>query len=163
MPIILALIINQIRSERYKRILQTVTYLPHFISTVVVVGMIVIFLSPRAGIYGALMRLLGEEPVNIVGKKEYFRWIYVFSDIWQHTGWNSIIYLAALSSIDPTLYEASVIDGANKWQQIWHIDIPSLVPTMVILLILSAGGILGVGFEKVYLMQNSTNIAVSEV
>jgi putative aldouronate transport system permease protein len=162
-PIVLALMLNQVKNERYKKLLQTTTYLPHFISTVVVVGMILVFLSPRAGIYGLIASFFNMKPENIAGKTDAFRWLYVLTDLWQHTGWNSILYLAALAGIDPTLYEAAVIDGANKWRRIIHIDIPSLIPTMIILLILSSGGILNVGFEKVYLMQNSSNIAVSEV
>jgi putative aldouronate transport system permease protein len=162
-PIILALILNQIRKERFKRLIQTVTYMPHFISTVVIAGMLLVFLSPETGMYGQLCQLIGIKPQNILGDSSQFRSIYVLSDIWQHTGWNSIIYLAALSSIDLNLYEAAAIDGANKWKRMIHIDIPSIVPTAVILLILSAGNILNVGFDKVYLLQNSLNLSTSEV
>ena len=162
-PILLALLINQLRSEKYKKLIQTATYLPHFISTVVIVGMILVFLSPRAGLYGNVMRFIGSEPVNLMGQRHMFRWVYVFSEIWQRTGFNSIIYLAAISSIDPSLYEAATIDGANRWQRMIYIDIPYLVPTMVILLILSAGNVLNVGFDKVFLMQNASNLGVSEV
>jgi len=162
-PIILALYLNQLRSDRSRRFLQTVTYLPYFISTVVLVGMILVFLSPRIGIYGILARALGTEPQVLMGKENLFVPIYVASDIWQRTGWNSIIYLAALSAIDPSLYEAAVIDGANRWQKIRYIDIPSLTPTMIILLILATGHLLNVGFEKVFLMQNPSTIARSEV
>lgn len=162
-PILLALFLNQIQNQRYKRVLQTVTYLPHFISTVVIVGMILVFLSPRAGLYGIIMRFFGHEPANLMGKADLFAPIYVLSGVWKSSGWGSIIYLAALSAIDPTLYEAAVIDGANRWQKIIHIDIPSLTQTMTILLILTAGTVLGIGFEKVYLMQTASNIARSEV
>lgn len=162
-PIILSLILNQLRSERYKRLIQTVTYMPHFISTVVIVGMLTVFLSTKNGIYKYFCDLLGKEPVNLMGSKQMFTWLYVFSGIWQHTGWNTIIYLAALSSIDVGLYEAATIDGANRWQRMIHIDIPSIVPTMVILLILDSGSVLSVGFEKIFLMQNASNEAVSEV
>ena len=162
-PIILSLILNQLRSERYKRLIQTVTYMPHFISTVVIVGMLTVFLSTKNGIYKYFCDLLGKEPVNLMGSKQLFPWLYVFSGIWQHTGWNTIIYLAALSSIDVGLYEAATIDGANRWQRMVHIDIPSIVPTMVILLILDSGSVLSVGFEKIFLMQNASNEAVSEV
>lgn len=163
-PIILALLINQIRGAKSKKITQTITYMPHFISVVVVVGMIKVLLSSSGGLYGGLAHLFGiAEPINILGKAELFKWIYVLSDVWQHTGWNSIIYIAALSSVDPLLYEAATVDGANRWHKIRHIDFPALVPTMIILLILSTGSILGVGFEKIYLMQNSLNVAVSEV
>ena len=164
MPVIFALMLNQIRRERFKRMLQTITYLPHFISTVVVVGMMLVFFSPRTGLYGNLARLVGvADPPHILGMAHNFKWFYVLSDVWQHTGWNSIIYLAALSAIDPALYEAAIIDGANKWQRLVHIDVPSIMPTMVILIILSSGSILNVGFEKVFLMQNGSNAGVSEV
>lgn len=164
MPIFLALILNQIRAPRFKRVLQTVTYMPHFISTVVMVGMLIVFLTPSTGIYGHMMRALGvEEPNNLLADRTVFRSLYVFSDIWQHTGWDSIIYLAALSAVDPTLYEAATVDGANKPRLIWHIDIPHLLPTVVILLILRAGNIMSVGFEKVFLMQNDLNLPISEI
>ena len=162
-PIILALILNQIHYNFYKRVIQTVTYLPYFISTVVIVGMLLLFLSPRTGLYAIVMDALGKTPLNLLGKTDYFRWIYVISGIWQHMGWNSIIYLAAMSSIDPELYEAAVIDGANQWRRMIHIDIPCLVPTIIILLILSSGNVLNVGFDKVFLMQNPSNLEVSEI
>lgn len=163
LPIILALLLNQIRSPRGKKISQTITYMPHFISVVVVVGMINILLSPSGGINGGICSALGIEAVNFLGKESAFRWIYVLSDAWQHTGWSSIIYIACLAGVDPSLYEAATVDGANRLDKIIHIDLPSLVPTMTILLILNAGSVLGIGFEKIYLMQNSTNIGVSEV
>lgn len=162
-PIALALVLNQIRSEKYKRLIQTVTYMPHFISTVVIVGMLSVFLSTKYGIYRYFCDQLGVAPVNLMGNKNVFPWLYVFSGIWQHTGWNTIIYLAALSAVDEGLYEAATIDGANRWQRMVHIDIPCLVPTMIILLILDSGSILSVGFEKIFLMQNSSNLMVSEV
>lgn len=163
-PIVLALLINQIKGARMKKITQTITYMPHFISVVVIVGMIKVLISPTGGLYGGLAHLIGiTDPVNILGKAELFKWVYVLSDVWQHAGWNSIIYIAALSSVDPKLYEAATVDGANRWHKIRHIDFPALIPTMIILLILSTGNILGVGFEKIYLLQNSLNVAVSEV
>jgi putative aldouronate transport system permease protein len=162
-PILLALLLNQMRSEGLKRTIQTVTYMPHFISTVVIVGMLMVFLSPNTGLYGQISRLLGIEPNNILGNAGMFRTIYVLSDIWQHTGWNSIIYLAALSAVDLSLYEASHMDGANKLQRMIYIDIPCLVPTAIILLVLSTGNILNVGFDKAYLMQNDLNLRTSEV
>jgi len=161
-PIFLALTLNQLRSERFKRVVQTVTYLPHFISTVVLVGMLFVFLSPSYGIWGAMATALGVEPVNIMGEKNMFKWVYVISGIWQNCGWDAIIYLAALSSIDTSLYEAAMIDGANRWHRIWYIDIPSIIPTMTILLILSSGGFLSVGFDKVFLMQTDATLSVSE-
>ena len=162
-PIILALIINQIKNSKVKKFIQTVSYMPHFISVIVLVGMLSIFLSPSSGIIGHIYRSLGLEAVNFMGATKYFRFIYVFSDIWQHSGWNSIIYIAALSAIDPNLYEAAEVDGASRWQKLVMIDIPSLIPTIVILLILNSGNILNIGFEKIYLMQNSMNLPVSEV
>ncbi len=162
-PVMLSLILNQLRSERYKRLIQTVTYMPHFISTVVIVSMLSVFLSTKYGIYRYFCDLMGAQPVNLMGSTTLFRWLYVFSGIWQHTGWNTIIYLAALSSIDVGLYEAATIDGANRWQRMVHIDIPSIVPTMIILIILDSGSVLSVGFEKIFLMQNPSNESVSEV
>lgn len=164
LPILLAILINQIGKEKVKRFAQTVTYMPHFVSVVVVVGMMNILLSPSGGIYGAAMNILGLEPVNLLAKPGLFRWLYVLSDAWQHTGWNSIIYIAALSSVDPTLYEAAKVDGANRMQRIFHIDLPALVPTFVILLILNTGTIMSGGaFEKVFIMQKDPVLSVAEV
>ncbi len=162
-PIIVALTLNQMRAQKFKRLYQTISYLPHFISTVVMVGIIIIILSPSTGLLGALYKLFGGQAPNLMGMKSAFASIYVWSDVWQHTGWNSIIYFAALSSIDPSLYEAATVDGASRVQKIFSIDIPMLLPTASILLILSAGNIMNVGFEKVYLMQNNLNMQVSEV
>ncbi|MDR1787378.1 MAG: ABC transporter permease subunit [Treponema sp.] len=161
-PIFLALTINSLKARRYKRVFQTVTYMPYFISTVVLVSMINLFLSP-SGLYGNLQKALALPVTNILTTPEVFRHAYVWSGVWHGMGWGSIIYLAALSSIDPALYEAATIDGASKWQQIIHIDLPSIMPTAIILLILNAGHILSVGFEKVFLMQNAVNLASSEV
>lgn len=163
LPILLALAVNQMRAQRFKRLFQTVTYLPHFISTVVMVGLIMIFLSPGSGLIGHLYRLFGTEAPNLMGSAAAFPHIYVWTDIWQHAGWDSIIYLAALSSIDPALYEAATVDGASRLQRIRHIDLPLLLPTACILLVLRAGNIMNVGFEKVYLMQNNLNAASSEI
>lgn len=162
-PIIMALMINQMRQKRFKKIFQTTMYLPHFISTVVMVGLIIIILSPRSGLIGQIYGLLGESAPNLMGNARAFSSIYVWTDVWQHTGWDSIIYLAALSVIDPTLYEAATVDGASRMQKLRFIDIPMILPTASILLILRAGGIMSVGFEKVYLMQNSLNITHSEI
>ncbi|WP_350338272.1 ABC transporter permease [Clostridium caldaquaticum] len=162
-PIILALVINQMRAKRFKKTFQTITYMPHFISTVVMVGLIMIILSPDSGILNHLSKLFGVQAPNLMGSAKAFSHIYVWSDVWQHTGWDSIIYLAALSAVDPSLYEAATIDGANNWQKIHHIDIPMLASTAGILLILRVGGLMGLGFEKVYLMQNTLNIGSSEV
>jgi len=163
MPVILALILNQMRRRAFKRVFQTITYLPHFISTVVIVGMLLIMLSPGSGLIGNIYRLFGAAAPNLMGRAAAFSSIYAWSDVWQHTGWDSIIYLAALSSVDPALYEAATVDGASRWQRLKYIDLPMLLPTACILLILRAGNVMNVGFEKVYLMQNSLNISASEV
>ncbi|GAB2700703.1 ABC transporter permease subunit [Paenibacillus thermoaerophilus] len=162
-PIVFALFVNQMRQNWFRRFFQTVTYMPHFISTVVLVGLMLILLSPGNGLIGNLYRLFGAEAPNLMGSAGLFSSVYVWSDVWQQTGWNSIIFLAALSAVDPSLYEAAKADGASRWQNIWHIDIPMLMPTAITLLILRVGGLLGVGFEKVYLMQNNLNITGSEV
>ncbi|UUZ80169.1 ABC transporter permease subunit [Paenibacillus sp. P26] len=162
-PIILALILNQIRRMKAKQILQTTVYLPHFISTIVLVGMLNVLLSPETGIVGHLMKSIGMGDVNLLASTKTFIPVYVLSDIWQHCGWNSIIYLAALSTVDPQLYDSAKIDGASRWQTILYVDIPALVPTIIILFILSMGNILSTGFEKIFLMQNSLNLPVSEV
>jgi putative aldouronate transport system permease protein len=162
-PIMLALMINQMRVNRFKHVFQTVTYMPHFISTVVMVGLILILSSPSTGLIGNIYRLLGAEAPNLMGSAEWFSSVYVWTDVWQHAGWDSIIFIAALSAVDPSLYEAAKVDGASRWQRIRFIDIPMLLPTAIILLILRIGGLLGVGFEKVYLMQNNLNISSSEV
>lgn len=157
-PIALALLINQIGSTRIKGFTQTITYMPHFISTVVMVSVIQIFLAPGSGILG---RFFGD--TSLMGDPGAFAHIYWISEIWQHTGWNCIIYLAALSSVDLSLYEAAKIDGAGRLQLIRHVDIPAILPTAGILLIMNMGSVLGVGFEKVFLMQNTLNIQASEV
>lgn len=162
-PIVLALIVNQVVHAGRKRLMQTATYLPHFISTVVIVGMLQVFLSPSSGLLTRLAGFLGIADANFLGDTSTFVPVYVISDVWQHCGWNSIIYLAALSRVDTQLYEAAKIDGASRVKLIRHVDIPALVPTMVVLLILSMGGVLSTGFEKVLLMQNALNLPVSEV
>ncbi|AUS98638.1 sugar ABC transporter permease [Clostridium thermosuccinogenes] len=162
-PVIFALMLNQLRQEKFKRMIQTITYAPHFISTVVLVGMMMVFLSPRSGLINNIIQMLGGEPIFFMAKKEWFIPLYILSDIWQNTGWNTIIYLAALTSVNPELYEAAIVDGATKLQRIKHIDIPAILPTIVITLIFACGGIMNVGFEKVFLMQNSLNREVSDV
>lgn len=162
-PIILALILNQIRRKKAKQLMQTTVYLPHFISVIVLVGMLNVLLSPETGIVGHLMKSMGLGHINLLASTSTFIPTYVISDIWQHCGWNSIIYLAALSTVDPQLYDSAKIDGANRWQTIRYIDIPALVPTIIILFILSMGNILSTGFEKIFLMQNALNLPVSEV
>jgi putative aldouronate transport system permease protein len=162
-PIFLALLINEIKNRRYQKLIQNITYVPHFLSVVVIVGMLNIFLDPAYGIVNRLVMLLGGGAVDYMRKAEWFRIIYVFSDIWQHAGWNSIIYLAALNGIDPSLYEAASIDGASRLQKIMYISIPGILPTIMILLILQIGSIMDVGFEKVLLMQNPINASKSDI
>ncbi len=162
-PIILALLINQIKWRKGKRILQTTVYLPHFISIVVVVGLLNVLLSPNTGIIGHLLNALGFKDLNLLASPSTFVPVYVLSDIWQHVGWNSIIYLAALSSVDPQLYDSAKIDGANRWQIIRNVEIPAIIPTIIILLILNMGSIISTGFEKIFLLQNPLNLPVSEV
>lgn len=163
LPIALALLCNQIRNQKFKKVFQVTTYLPHFISTMVMCGLILIFLSPSSGIIANFFRLFGVELPNLMASVSAFKHVYVWSDIWQHLGWDSIIYLAALSAIDPTYYEAATIDGASTMQKIRYIDIPLILSTAMILLILRAGGILSVGFEKVLLLQNTQNSMGSEI
>ena len=163
LPIILALLCNQMAAKRFKKFFQVSTYLPHFISTVVMCGMILLFLSPTSGIIPKLMSYLGVQMPNLMGQPEAFRHVYVWSDVWQHCGWDSIMYIAALSSVDPSLYEAATVDGANQWQKMLKIDIPMLLPTATVLLILRSGSIMSVGFEKVYLLQNNLNLTTSEI
>ena len=163
LPIALALMCNQMKTKMFKKVFQVVTYLPHFISTMVMCGLILIFLSPSSGLLANIFGVLGVEVPNLMADADAFKHVYVWSDIWQHLGWDSIIYLAALSSIDPTYYEAATIDGASTLQKIRHIDLPLIMPTAMVLLVLRAGSILGIGFEKVYLLQNTQNILSSEI
>ena len=162
-PIILALMVNEIRRPRIKKTIQTITYAPFFISVVVLVNMINVFLSQPDGLFNQALQFFGFETVNFLGRSAYFRTIFISSGIWQSIGWNSIIYIAALSSVDMEQHEAAMIDGASKLQRIWHINIPCIIPTAVILFILSTGHIMSVGFERIFLMQNALNLDVSEV
>ncbi len=163
MPVILALMLNQIGNQKYKRIVQTVSYAPHFISMVVFVGMLFLFTSPSVGIINILAEKIGLPRIYYMGNVAWFRPVYVLSDIWQETGWGAIIYLAALSGINPELYEAATIDGATKFQRILHIDIPAILPTVTILLVLRVGAIMSLGFEKAFLMQTPLNLDYSEI
>ncbi len=162
-PVILALLLNNTLKTRFKKFVQIVTYMPYFISTVVMVGIIIQFLSPKVGIVNYFITALGGPEIDFMGKPEYFRHIYVWTNIWQGTGWTAIIYLSALSSIDPGLHEAALVDGANRFQRMWHIDIPGILPTIAIMLTLRMGNIMNIGFEKIFLMQNNLNISTSEV
>lgn len=163
LPILLAIICNQIRVEKFKKFFQVTTYLPHFISTMVMCGMLILFFSPSSGLIANFLSIFGIDMPALLSNPESFAGVYVWSDVWQHVGWDSIIYLAALSAIDPTYYEAATMDGASRLQKIRHIDLPLLLPTTMILLILRAGGLLSVGFEKVLLLQNPLNLAGSEI
>lgn len=162
-PIVLALIVNQLQTPRFKKFTQTVLYSPSFISVVVVVGMIHLLFSPRAGIVNNAIEVLGGQPVFFMGAPEWFRPLYIGSDIWQNAGFSMIVYLAALTAIDPALHEAARVDGANKWRRIWHIDIPGILPVITILFILAIGNLFNLGFEKVLLMQTDLNLPTSEV
>lgn len=162
-PIIMALVLNQIKNERYKKFIQTVTYAPHFISVVVLCGMLIVFLSPSIGFVNNLIAMFGGERIHFMGVPEYWKHIFVWSDIWQNTGWNAIIYVAALAGINPELYEAAKVDGASKLKCIWHIDLPGIAPTMTILLIMKMGSIMGLGYQKALLLQNTLNIDASEI
>ncbi|WP_304942243.1 ABC transporter permease [Vallitalea guaymasensis] len=162
-PIILALILNSFRHKKYRKVIQTVTYAPNFISTVVMCGMLLLFLSPSVGIINNVIEFFGGNSINFMAEKSYWRHIYVWSGVWQGMGWSSVIYFAALSSVSPELHEAAIVDGATKFQIVRYIDFPSIIPTATILLILSCGSILSVGFEKVFLLQNDLNLSVSQV
>ena len=164
-PIILALLINEIKSNRFKNTVKTITYAPHFVSTIVVVGMMTAMCSPSTGVINTIMLKLGiwKEPLYLMGRAQYFRPMYIISAIWKDCGWNAIIFISALAAIDVSLYEAAEVDGANRWQQLIKITLPSIIPTIVIMLILESGKVLNVGFEKAYAMQNDLNLSVSEV
>ena len=163
LPIVIALMCNQMNAKRFKKFYQVSTYLPHFISTVVMCGMIVLFLSPSNGVLPKLMSLIGVKMGDLMGMPRAFSSIYAWTEVWQHVGWDSIMYIAALSAVDPQLYEAAVVDGANKWQKILYIDLPLLIPTAIVLFILRSGSVMSVGFEKVYLLQNDLNLSSSEI
>ena len=162
-PIILAIMLNETKNQRFKKAVQLATYAPYFISTVVIVSMLIQFTDGRIGIINKLTGVFGADPVNFMGKKEWFRHLYVWSGVWQGAGYGAVIYIAALSGISTELYEAARIDGANKWKRVFYIDLPMLLPTVSIMLILNLGQVMNIGFEKVYLMQNAANSAVSEV
>ena len=162
-PVILALMLNYCVNRRFGKIVQTVTYMPYFISVMVLVGMMNIFFSTNYGVVNTVLQALGIEPFSFMSSEKSFRHMYVWSGIWQGMGYSSVIYFAALSGIDPTLYEAAELDGASKLQRIRYIDLPSIMPTVVIMLIMSAGNLMSIGFEKAYLMQNDRNSGVSEI
>lgn len=163
-PIILAILFNELKNRTFKRFVQTISYMPHFLSTVVIAGIIVIFLSPTTGIVNHLLeRWFGIEPIMFLGLPEWFRTIYIGSEIWQRIGWGTILYLAAIAGIDPTLYEAAKIDGASRFQQIRHITFVGMVPVMIILFVLNLGSFMEVGFQKILLLYNPMNYETSDV
>ena len=161
-PIILALSLNEVKNYRYKKLVQTVSYLPHFLSTDVIVGMLAAFLNVD-GVVNRLLENFGLGPYRFMLEAKYFRSVYIGSNIWQNAGWSSIIYLAALSAIDPQLYEAARIDGANRWHQMLHVTLPGIAPTITILFILETGRIMDVSFQKILLLMNGTNMPVADV
>lgn len=162
-PIVIALILNEISNGTYKKVIQTVLCAPHFISTVVMVGMIFLFTNESRGLINNIISFLGLERIPFMAKEGWFRTVYIASGIWQGAGWSSIIYIAALAGVDTQMHEAAIIDGASRMQRIWHINLPSIKPTIVILLLMNMGSMLTVGFEKIYLMQLPLNLDVSEV
>lgn len=163
LPILFALLLNEVRYPRFKKVVQTVSYAPHFISTVVLVSMLNLFLDSNNGIVNKLIGLFGIGPYSFMSNSAWFPNIYVLSDIWQNLGWNAVIYISALAGVDIELHEAAKIDGANRLQRICHVDIPSIFPTIAIMLILQTGNLMTVGFEKAYLMQNALNTGTSEI
>lgn len=165
LPIVFALMLNTIKSKRVKKLAETITYMPHFISVVVIVSILNMVLSPVNGLYGSIFRLFGGNgyPTDIRSDANAFRHLYVWSEVWQNMGWETIIYTAALSSVSQAQHEAAMIDGASRWKRILHVDLPAIMPTICIMLILRCGSVMSIGFEKVYLMQNVTNLSASEV
>lgn len=163
LPIVLALALHYTKNLKFKKFVQTVTYAPHFLSTVIICSMIIMFLSPRSGIINSLLELFGFERVFFMSIPSAFKHIYVWSGVWQGCGWSSIIYMAALAGIDTSIHESAMLDGASKLQRIWHIDLPGILPTIVTLLILNTGSLMNTGFEKIFLLQNSLNASASEV
>lgn len=162
-PIIFALVLNEVKNKTFKKTVQTISYLPHFISTVVIAGMLIQFLSPRGGIVNNIIGAFGISPISFMTEASMFRTIYIASDIWQGLGWGAIIYLAALGGINPELYEAARIDGANKMRQVFAITLPGIAPTIITVFILNTGKVLEIGFEKVFLLQNAAIMETADI
>ncbi|MDR2418376.1 MAG: ABC transporter permease subunit [Treponema sp.] len=162
-PIILAILLNQLEHPRFKKLVQTSIYIPHFISTVVMAGMLYLFLSPTNGIFNKFIEMFGGAPIYFMAEPSWFRTLFIGSDIWQHAGWSTILYIATLTGIDPELYEAATVDGATKRQKIWHIDLPHLIPIAVMMLILSCGSLLVSNTDKALLMKTAANSAKSDI
>lgn len=163
MPILLALAINELSGRHYKKIVQMVTYLPYFISTVVLVGIMQNIFSVRTGLINNVITLFGGTATDFMGKPGLFRSMYVWSGVWQGMGYSAVIYIAALASVDPSLTEAAIIDGASRFKRVWYVDLPTILPTIVIQLIMAMGSVMSVGFEKIYLLQNPVNLELSEI
>lgn len=164
LPIIFALVLNSTRSRKFRTVTQTIVTMPHFISVVVLVGILLQIFNSRTGVYGTMMEsITGAYPEDLFSKPANFRHMYVWSGVWQQFGWNSIVYIAALAAVSPELHEAAQIDGASRFQRMLHVDFPAILPTITIMLILRMGSVMTIGFEKVYLMQNSLNLTASEI
>lgn len=163
MPIILALLINEIKNTKFQKVVQNITYMPNFLSVVVIVSMLTLFSNRDYGLFNKIGALFGAAPVDFMSKPAWFQPLYVFSNVWQYMGFNAIIYIAALASVDQELYEAASIDGASRMQKIIHISLPCIMGTIIIMFIMRIGSLMSVGFEKVYLMQNSVTLSASEV
>ncbi|KRE82394.1 protein lplB [Paenibacillus sp. Soil766] len=162
-PVVIAVVLNEVRVRWFKKFVQTAIYMPHFISWVVVVGITIILFATQEGAINKGLASAGFERIELLTDPNYFRWVYVFQSIWKEAGWNAVIFLAALAAVDPTLYEAAVVDGANRWKQMLYITLPALKGTIIILFILRLGHVMDIGFEHIYLMQNSLNLSVSDV
>ncbi len=162
-PILLALMLNEINSIRFRKVLQNITYIPYFLSIVVVVSMLKLFTDQRYGVFNMMVQALGMKALPLMESEKYFRPLYVLSNVWQNMGWNAIIYIAALAGVDSALYEAATVDGASRWQKIIHVSLPCILPTIVTMFILRIGQLMTIGFEKALLMQNDLNIGTSEI
>ena len=163
MPILLALALNETRNKAFMKTIQSITYAPYFLSTVVVVSIMIQFFHTRTGLVNNVIQALGGTPRNFMGEAESFRHLYVWSGVWKSTGYSAVLFMASLASVDPSLHEAAILDGANRVQRVWHVDLPTILPTIVISMILSLGSLMSLGYEKAYLMQNDLNSAVSEI
>lgn len=163
MPVLLALFVNECASVRYRKLVQTVTYAPYFISMVVMCGLILNFLSLRTGMVNNIIKLFGGTQINFMGEARMFRAIYVLTDVWKNMGYGAVLYIASLASVDRNIVEASIIDGASRLRRVWHVDLPTIAPTIIIQLIMAVGGIMSLGFEKIFLLQNPVNVEVSEI
>lgn len=163
LPIILALMFNELRNKKYKSVVQTISYIPNFISVIIIVGMVMFFTSPVDGVINAVIQYFGGQPIDFIGSPKLFPHVFVWSGVWQSVGWGTLIYTAAMSGIPQDQYEAAYIEGASRLKCIWYITIPAIMPTIVICTILATGSVMSVGFEKVLLMQNDANLATSEV